>query len=245
MKILIQIISVLLLGTFITVWGQQQQESKQFEQLQTRILVIEDYLKNRLDKLTQQVNRKHDLLKKLYESNLQLRQEVADMHQRLKVAEAELLRLKIEIAAIKKGESGITPVEERSPQAAVEKRPLTPKYRDPKMQQLANALKSTETSIRIHSVVSLDRLETPDATSLLIKALADADAYVVLLACKALVKRKALTAVAPLIALLSSDNEKIRRFAHMALQKITGRQLQYYDDPQQNIAGWQQNLKKP
>lgn len=205
------------------------------QNLEARFAALEDYIKTQLELMLEQK------AQEINKNTVNWQQELAQTKEKLQQAQAEILRLKVAIAHLQRGEAG-TPVSlvatpdssspdgVSNPDQPATNNGIAPSSSapdsalassDPQLNRWITQLRSPESSLRIAAVLQLSRSEKEEATHALIAALQDNDPYVRMMICRSLGKRKAQAAIPGLLDLQLDSNLDIRTFAAQALQEIT------------------------
>lgn len=198
-------------------------DAQQF--LEQRLLALEDYTKEQIHRLQKELESKERLIRELQEQNSAFAKDIAQLKNNLRLAESEILKLKIASSSqSKEPQASQSPV---SPQDSVAQTQTTvsqeqPAYTDPQVKKWVQVLQTTDISIRMGAVLELSKLANAESTRALVAALEDKSNYVKLLVCKALARQKDPMAIPALFRLLQDTKLEIRTSANKTLESITG-----------------------
>jgi hypothetical protein len=231
--------------------AQDKAWEKKTRELEQKISVLEDYLKERAHELSQELQARERLLQEVKAQNAALYKEMSLLKERLELAERELLHLKIAFSGSKsEAVLPITLADSKTTSHAKEEETIAKgqPYQNAQVQKLSLALKSREAALRIGAIVELNKIDDDEATTAITDALCDSDTYVRMLACKALAQRKAMTALSALWPLAKDGPAEVRAVAIQTIEKITGiaSGLNTSDaavERDKKVALWQEKIK--
>lgn len=207
----------LLANLTIALWAQENARQQRIRLLEQKLVVIEDYLRNRFAELKNTMQAQQRLIQQLQQQNAKLQKQLANLQTRVRLAEGQILTTKIEIS----GAGRVTESDEVKAPEPKTKPPLPQEYADPQIQRLAAKLKAPKTSMRMGAVVRLSKLKGEQATRALITALKDRNHYIRMLACKALGRRNARSAIEHIFLLLREQELELRICACKTLEQLT------------------------
>lgn len=192
--------------------------------LEQRIGVLEDYLKERLNQMTQELEARERLLQEVRAQNTALGKELSALKERLDLAEREILQLKIAISGSRPPAAAPTTVDSQPTTKPADPQPATPVavYKNALVQKWAEALQARDNALRMAAIIELNKIADEEATAVLVEALANGDHYVRMLACKALAQRQGTSAIASLWPLLQDKQQQVRATAVQTVEKLTG-----------------------
>jgi len=148
--------------------------------------------------------------------------QIDSLQEALKIAQSEIERLKLQLAATSKPEPAIQGTQPSDKAELPNPEIVEPAaYTNPEVRKYALQLRSPNSSIRIGAVLRLSQIEAEEATMALISGLRDEDITVKILCCKALGKRQAKQAISDLLDLMLHENAELRTITQAALQQIT------------------------
>lgn len=213
-----------ILNVFSVVYGQEKSPQKKLEALESRILILEDFLKSRLNHLQKNLKDQETIMARQQEENLRMQKELQSYKEKTQRMEEEILNLKAMFSSLTKTEQmPVSPTVEDKKVEDTEgkKSPVPSYYEDKEISLWAEKLQSPISSIRMNAILNLSKSEKQEADLLLVKALEDQDRYIKMLSLKALVKRKSRIAVYPLLSLLEKEKADMASLFLDALQSIT------------------------
>lgn len=198
---------------FNTFVDSQDNMSQQVHFIKNRIKILENYLKQTISKINEELQEKDALIKTLRLENKKLQN--------------ELLILKKKLNEIKKT---IEAIEQRgylSKQKQILEKKVQNKtalktfiFKDKDVKRLFKQLNSDSISLQINSLLSLSKIKNKEADIALISALYKNNKYVKILACKILGKNRSKIAVFPLLDLVLRENLQIRKVIIKSLNRI-------------------------
>ncbi|NUM36456.1 MAG: hypothetical protein HUU50_18095 [Candidatus Brocadiae bacterium] len=236
--------------SFISVQAQEKSPIKRLETLESRLLILEDYLKSRLNHLQKTIKDQESTIGKLQEENQILQNGVKKHQEQIKRLEEDILALKAMLASITKIDMAAPSEKQESIAEKPSEEQLKKKqYQDEEIAEWAEQFQSPLGSIRMNAVLKAGKSEKPEADSLLIQALEDKDRYIVMLALKSLSNRKSRSAVYPLLSMLEKEISEMSSSFLSALQSITGIQEDFplqgnKEEKQKAVQKWREKLKK-
>lgn len=218
------LLAIMLTMTFLryagydALYAQEKDESQRIRILEQKLLVIEDYLNNRLSQLQQKIEAQEQSLQLLREQNAQLQRDVQYLKEHLQTAEVKILKLEIEFIKSPEQVKNTSEKTESSSVKIVKDKDI---YTEPAVLKWLPALRSPNANIRMGAVIELGKIDHKEATVALMSALQDETHHIQMLACKILARKKSSDAISHMWPLLQSPNLEVRRIACEALQNIT------------------------
>ena len=175
-----------------------------------------------------------------------MQEQVAYLKNQLRLAENEVLRIKIEITALKKG--GFAEENSKKLKKISPKIKKIYQYQNEAVRKCLIGLRSRESNIRMGSILKLAQIKHKESVKALIFALQDKDIYNKMLVCKALAQKRSIEAIPHILLYMRKSSMEFREVASTTLKEITGISPNFHFEDKEKLARsidiWREKLKE-